>query len=99
MDTKLIKQLILNNTSYDITIQEPIDNNQDTIKSKPKKNRCYSCNKKTKLTGITCNCGFNFCSIHRYPNEHDCTFDFKTTERLKLEALNCKIVDPKIDHI
>jgi predicted nucleic acid binding AN1-type Zn finger protein len=29
------------------------------------------------LSGFDCRCGGQFCSLHRYANEHDCTFDYK----------------------
>ncbi|CAF2524451.1 unnamed protein product [Rotaria sp. Silwood2] len=46
---------------------------------KKKRNRCTwpSCNKKLGLTGFDCRCGGQFCPIHRYANEHECTFDYK----------------------
>jgi len=46
---------------------------------KKKRNRCSweSCNKKLGLTGFDCRCGGQFCSLHRYANEHNCTFDYK----------------------
>jgi predicted nucleic acid binding AN1-type Zn finger protein len=27
--------------------------------------------------GFDCRCGGQFCSLHRYANEHHCTFDYK----------------------
>jgi len=46
---------------------------------KKKRNRCSweSCNKKLGLTGFDCRCGGHFCPLHRYANEHNCTFDYK----------------------
>lgn len=44
--------------------------------SKPKKRKCLKCKKKIGLTGFECRCGGLFCSIHRYANEHSCTFDY-----------------------
>jgi hypothetical protein len=46
---------------------------------KKKRNRCTwpTCNKKLGLTGFDCRCGGQFCPIHRYANEHNCTFDYK----------------------
>ncbi|CAF0948193.1 unnamed protein product [Rotaria sordida] len=46
---------------------------------KKKRNRCTwpSCNKKLGLTGFDCRCGGQFCPVHRYANEHNCTFDYK----------------------
>jgi hypothetical protein len=46
---------------------------------KKKRNRCSweSCNKKLGLTGFDCRCGGQYCPLHRYANEHNCTFDYK----------------------
>lgn len=46
---------------------------------KKKRSRCAwpSCNKKLGLTGFDCRCGGQFCPLHRYANEHNCTFDYK----------------------
>ncbi|CAF1074436.1 unnamed protein product [Rotaria sordida] len=55
---------------------------------KKKRNRCTwpSCNKKLGLTGFDCRCGGQFCPVHRYANEHNCTFDYK--EHGQNEILN-----------
>lgn len=39
--------------------------------------RCSSCNKKVGLVAFPCRCGATFCGVHRYPEEHECKFDFK----------------------
>ncbi len=44
----------------------------------------YGCNKKVGLMGLQCKCGLVFCALHRYPDEHDCTFDFKGHDRKNL---------------
>jgi hypothetical protein len=46
---------------------------------KKKRNKCTwpTCNKKLGLTGFDCRCGGQFCPLHRYANEHNCTFDYK----------------------
>lgn len=49
--------------------------------------RCFTCNKKVGYTGIECKCRLMFCAIHRYPDQHGCTFDFKTDDRKNLERL------------
>lgn len=43
--------------------------------------RCYACNKKIGLTGFQCQCGYFFCSLHRYAEDHACTFDHKARGR------------------
>ncbi len=49
--------------------------------------RCATCNKKTGIVPFDCKCGSVFCAKHRYPEEHACTFDFKTEERNKLNDM------------
>lgn len=31
----------------------------------------------SKTLGFQCRCGGQYCSLHRYANEHQCTFDYK----------------------
>ena len=58
---------------------------------------CYICKKKVGLLGFTCKCGSNqFCSHHRYPDSHNCTFDFKKEHKDKLIKNNPVIVSDKI---
>lgn len=53
----------------------------------PKK--CFSCNKKLGIVlAFKCKCGNFFCSIHRYFNKHECTYDWKKAEREILEKNN-----------
>lgn len=48
------------------------------------KHRCFYCEKKIVLSmrGMPCKCGHEFCSKHRLPEMHECTFDRKA-EHLK----------------
>ncbi|KAG7400240.1 zinc finger domain-containing protein [Phytophthora boehmeriae] len=52
------------------------------------KKRCWECKKKVGLTAIECRCGFVFCSGHRYADQHNCSFDFKTADREELARRN-----------
>lgn len=47
--------------------------------------RCFTCSKKVGYTGISCRCNYVFCSLHRYPEQHSCDFDFKTSDRNDLK--------------
>ena len=49
---------------------------EDTGKQAP--DRCMSCRKRIGLTGFKCRCGGTFCSVHRYSEKHDCSFDYRT---------------------
>ncbi len=71
----------------------------DKDKGQPNKSRCFNCKKKVGLTGFECRCGFVFCGAHRYPDQHACTFDFKSHDKAILEKLNPKVVGKKVDTI
>lgn len=62
-----------------------------------KKTRCWICNKKVGLAGFECRCGYIFCAQHRYAEQHNCDFDFKTTGRDQLRKQNLKVVADKLD--
>jgi predicted nucleic acid binding AN1-type Zn finger protein len=58
--------------------------------------RCATCNKKTGIMPFDCKCGLQYCAKHRHPEEHSCTYDFKTEERNKLsDTLTSKNVSTK----
>lgn len=59
-------------------------------------NKCPTCGKKPNMLGIVCKCGGKFCMEHRMPEEHQCTYDFKTQYREKLLEKLTKSVAPKI---
>ena len=67
-------------------------------KSKGKKRCCHeSCNKKLTLVqkSLACKCGKYFCSSHRFESQHNCSFDFKSSQKniLQSRLLNGKIVN------
>lgn len=66
---------------------------------KKKKNRCLMCKKKVGLTGFTCRCGGLFCSIHRYSDKHDCTFDYKELGAEEIRKSNPVVVASKVQKI
>ncbi|KAK9837561.1 hypothetical protein WJX74_000239 [Apatococcus lobatus] len=65
----------------------------------PQKNpgRCFVCNKKIGLTGFKCRCEYMFCAAHRYPEKHECSFDFKTLERQRLARNNPLVQADKVE--
>uniref|UniRef100_A0A671SJ55 AN1-type zinc finger protein 6-like n=1 Tax=Sinocyclocheilus anshuiensis TaxID=1608454 RepID=A0A671SJ55_9TELE len=67
--------------------------------SRPKKNRCFTCRKKVGLTGFDCRCGHFFCSIHRYSDVHNCSFNYKADAAEKIRKENPLIVGEKIKKI
>jgi len=71
----------------------------DGAKDKKKKNRCHSCKKKVGLTGFLCRCGGLFCSLHRYSDKHECTFNYKEMAQEQIRKNNPVIVGEKVQKI
>ncbi|KAL6986107.1 hypothetical protein U1Q18_019474 [Sarracenia purpurea var. burkii] len=61
--------------------------------------RCLACKKKVGVVGFKCRCGATFCGAHRYPENHDCSFDFKGTGRDAISKANPVIKVDKIERI
>ncbi|KAI5655611.1 hypothetical protein M9H77_32798 [Catharanthus roseus] len=62
-------------------------------------NRCFCCKKKVGVMGFTCRCGSTFCGLHRYPEKHDCSFDFKGQGRDAIAKANPVVKADKIQRI
>lgn len=61
-----------------------------------KKIRCAICNKKVGLLGFGCRCGDSqYCSIHRLPESHNCTFNHQSYGRENLSQNMVKVVADK----
>lgn len=67
----------------------------------PNPNRCnvQTCRKKLGLTGFKCRCGASYCGSHRAPEDHECSFDFKSHGRAKIAEANPLVMAAKIDKI
>ncbi|XP_042485557.1 zinc finger A20 and AN1 domain-containing stress-associated protein 9-like [Macadamia integrifolia] len=63
------------------------------------KNRCVSCSKKVGLLGFNCKCGSTFCSKHRYPEMHNCTFDYKAVGQEAIAKANPCVISDKIQRL
>ncbi|PKA66833.1 Zinc finger A20 and AN1 domain-containing stress-associated protein 1 [Apostasia shenzhenica] len=61
--------------------------------------RCTQCRKKVGLTGFRCRCGLTFCGTHRYPEQHGCSFDFKTAGREAIARANPVVKAAKLGKI
>lgn len=63
--------------------------------------KCPICDSKIGILeiGIKCRCGGVFCLAHRLPEEHGCTYDFKASEKSKLERENPRVVAEKVEKI
>jgi predicted nucleic acid binding AN1-type Zn finger protein len=53
--------------------------------------RCQeiNCRHKLKLTDMVCKCEKKFCCIHRLPESHNCTYNFKL-DKIKLEGIKAE---------
>jgi predicted nucleic acid binding AN1-type Zn finger protein len=54
--------------------------------SKKKKKRCPldGCRKKLKLTDMDCKCKNRFCSLHRLPETHNCSWNPKNENEMSI---------------
>jgi len=75
------------------------DDEEGTPAKKHKKNRCAVCKKKLGLTGFDCRCGGQFCSIHRYSDKHNCTFDYKALGEKEISGNNPVVKAQKVAKI
>lgn len=66
---------------------------------KTKKNRCSTCKKKVGLTGFECRCGGLYCSMHRYSDKHQCSFDYKEMGAEQIKKANPVVKAEKITKI
>jgi predicted nucleic acid binding AN1-type Zn finger protein len=72
------------------------------VPKKPKKKKycCFGeCKKKLTLIDMECKCGFKFCSLHRLPESHNCTYDFKKESKVLLAKTLIKVVHEKVEKI
>ena len=60
--------------------------------------KCTQCNKKL-LIEYSCKCKKVLCITHLYSDMHNCTFDYKSDEKKRLEYTMELIVAPKIKKI
>jgi AN1-type zinc finger and ubiquitin domain-containing protein 1 len=63
-----------------------------------KNNKCSyaECNKKLKLTDLSCRCCERFCLSHRLPETHNCIYDYKTPGKELLNKQNQPCVAKKM---
>ncbi|KAJ2841587.1 hypothetical protein J3B02_005843 [Coemansia erecta] len=58
------------------------------------KGRCFECRARVPLVKQTtnkCRCGYVFCDSHRFYDQHNCEFDFISSDRKVLEKRNPKL--------
>lgn len=59
-----------------------------------------NCTKKIKsVYPINCKCKLYFCKNHKYPEKHDCTYNYEKTYQENLKKENEKVVAEKVQNI
>jgi len=62
--------------------------------------RCAKCGKRLGLAEqYQCRCGDQYCTRHRYAEEHDCSYDYQSENKAKLRNQNHSLQPPKLPKI
>jgi predicted nucleic acid binding AN1-type Zn finger protein len=74
-------------------------NTKSKSNTKTKSNtKCYLCKKKIALAmrGIPCQCGHEFCILHRLPESHNCDFNNREhhlqNREEKINSMKCESI-------
>ncbi len=60
--------------------------------------KCNLCKKKVGLLPFKCKCSLEFCSLHRAPEDHMCSYDFKKDAKEWLEKRNPSCLAAKLEN-
>lgn len=72
------------------------------IKPKMKSKLCCAdgCKKKLSLTDFPCKCGKIHCSMHRAPEVHSCSYDYKSEHnKMLLKTMDAPVVGKRVEFI
>ena len=78
--------------------KQTIYTNTNVNEEKASSNKCNleECKKKLQLTDFKCKCNNTYCSKHRLPETHSCSYDYKTSGRDLLVKQNQPCIAKKI---
>jgi hypothetical protein len=68
----------------------------------PKKRCCEKegCGKKLELTAFPCKCQKLYCALHRYQDEHDCSYNYQAAAKDELlKTMSTAVVAQKLQVI
>ena len=72
---------------------------ESAVEEKSQPNRCGTCRRRVGLTGFKCRCGLTLCGSHRYPEQHECEFDFKGMGKEQIAKANPVVKGEKLRKI
>lgn len=67
------------------------------LKIKNSEKRCCKCQKKIGIYLFKCQCKLDFCKNHKFPENHECSFDYKKTQKMDLLIKLKKTENKKIE--
>jgi len=78
-----------------------VSSEHESPSKKKEKSRCHVCSKRVGLNFFKCRCDseFLFCSTHRLPHSHSCTFNIKALHQHNLSKQNPEIKKDKFEKI
>ena len=80
-------------------VSETLINPEPTPATNEPKNNCEKCRIRCRpALRFICKCNKTFCQSHRYPDQHDCTYDHRADGLATIQANNPKIVKDKISN-
>jgi len=89
----------VSNVPSNEAVEVQSQSDQLKVEKKKKKTRCSKCKVNVGVIGFPCRCGGMFCSVHRYANEHSCSFDYKEHGAEEIRKNNPQVVGEKIQKI
>ncbi|KAL5966609.1 AN1-type zinc finger protein 5 [Taenia solium] len=95
-DSKKVSSPVKSSTVNTSETEATSGTNESATKTRP---RCMVCNKRVGLTGFTCRCGGLYCTVHRYSDSHDCSFDYRESGQADIRKANPQVICSKINKI
>ncbi|KAF9662471.1 hypothetical protein SADUNF_Sadunf18G0056600 [Salix dunnii] len=79
--------------------KEEVKAEPTVVTPQQKPNRCLTCRRRVGLTGFKCRCGMVFCGTPRYPEQHGCEYDFKSSGKEQIAKANPVVKGEKLQKI
>lgn len=82
----------VNNKDNVTEVKDVIKNGILPTKTKINKCNLDTCNTKLKLYDMECRCKHKYCSEHRLPESHSCSFDYKKDKIQLIKVVAEKVI-------